>query len=291
MKGKLKVNFFIIGAPKCATTWIEDCLKAHPQIFISSSWPFHFFKKGDSNKNIQKYKSDFKKAEKDQIKGMDFPNFLYFGEEMAKKIKKHNPDAKLIVSLRNPIERAHSHYLFGLSMGGDYGKIEEALSENSDYVRKGLYCKQLKDYLKHFPKKNILILIYEDIKKDPVGFVQKIYTFLGVNSNFVPEDVYKKKNYTVGNKMLFPSVGRFFAFLRESIRRNKKIYGFLKRKGGGRIAELILSLNARKKYFSSSKPLKKPFLNKKIRNKLASFYKEDIDNLEKLISRELDFWK
>ncbi|MFH1656594.1 MAG: sulfotransferase domain-containing protein [Candidatus Nealsonbacteria bacterium] len=298
-----KIEFMIIGAPKSATTWIAKCLDEHSDLSVPNLRPEYFL---DKKNSIEKYKDGFKKSLPNQIKGMDFPNFLFFGEKVINKIKNHNLDMKLIVCLRNPIERAYSHYLFSRSMGNEYRKtFEKALEENelpyfiekgSYYKERGFYYKQIKKYLEYFPFENFLILIYEDIKKDPKGFIQGIYKFLNVDANFETQRFYHKYNYTTKRKFIIPFLNNVFARGRDFLKNSKfkiirKFFAFLIRTKIANIFEKIARANSRRRYFLESKPLEKPVMNSLTREYLLSLYKTDIADLEKLINRDLSFWK
>jgi len=291
-RNEFKIDFLIIGAPKCATTWIAACLRKHPQIFLPWLKPLYFLEE-NREKELKYYKRDFKDCADNQVRGMDFPNFLFFGDKVAIRIKECNPNVKLIVSLRNPIERAYSHYLFDRSLGTEYRSFEKAIREEPEYLEKGFYFKQLKKYLEYFPRKNILVLIYEDIRKDPKKFIQKIFQFLGVDSNFSCPEIYSRVNYTRKREVFIPFVNKWITWFVNYLNKNMKpLFIFLKRKKAGRIVRFIMTWNRRAgRYFFNSSSFQKPPLKESTRKYLISLYQEDIKKLEKLIKRDLSFWR
>ncbi len=114
-------------------------------------------------------------------------------------IAKMIPDAKLIMILRNPIERAYSHYLMRRRQGKETRESFEECLEAIDldpmrsYKSRGFYGEQLERYLKEFPIEQLKIFLYEDLLEDPVALVQECCSFLGVDSNFEP-DMQEKYN-------------------------------------------------------------------------------------------------
>ncbi len=107
-----------------------------------------------------------------------------YDKEAPKLIKEHFPSVKLLVCLRNPIDRAYSHYWWNR----DYFKVEErtfesAIKEEKEYVERGLYYKPPTRYLKYFDKTQIHFHFLEDIKQDPHTELAKAMKFLGIDSS------------------------------------------------------------------------------------------------------------
>lgn len=328
--GSFKVDFVGIGAPKCGTTWISAMLHEHPDIchsrrsevsFFDSptrrdreglssyktggKFPFiddgaevnffdapHLYKKG-----LEFYKTFFSHCKPDQIKGEFTPGYID-SPVAAERIKKHNPNVKLIVCLRNPIERAYSQYSAQARRGknilwlSSFDEIQR--NQNNPYFKDGMYYAHLKQYIEMFGRKNILILILEDAKKDPLRFVKGIYSFLGVRDDFVPPSLTKKVNATADkaaahsltlNQWLL--YGKPGAILSKYLPFYKEIRRFLRKTGIYRKTKKIverLNRNNRKKGWIQ------PPMSQKTREFLQKAYRDDISQLEKLLNRKLDFW-
>lgn len=278
-----QINFLGIGAQRCGTTWIAECLKQHPQICLSSPKEIHFFGTEKYEFGIDWYQQHFN-CQPEQIKG-EFDAGYLVSENAAEQIKQTFPQTKLIVCLRNPIDRAYSNYLSVLGFDQRIGSFEETIKRNPKSLERGLYAKYLKQYLALFPKEKILILIYENIKKDPIKFIQKIYKFLEVNGNFVPSTANQKENPSQGYK--FPQIKRQSGKMIKKIENNKqgvKIKNLLKKLGFKKLFDLINQAN--KKELSQ-----KPELNPETRKYLQGYYQSDIKELEEIINRDLSFWK
>lgn len=288
MKNDFKIDFLGIGAGKSGTTWIFHCLKEHPQICCSSKKETAFFRKfipgryddGKYEKGMEWYKTTyFNHCPRGAIKG-EFCNSYISDPDSPNLIKKHFPKVKIIVSLRNPMDRAFERYYSkwrGLRNKERPKTFEKALEIEPKIIGDGFYYKHLKKYFKLFPKENILVLIYEDIEQDPIGFIQKIYQFLGVNPEFIPQNGYNKTM----NSREDISMRKLREQIQKTIKGQKifKIFRWLK------IYNLI------KYIFSLFLSAYLPKLNPKTRKYLYNLYKEDIKNLEKLINRDLSFWK
>jgi len=183
-------NFIVIGPGKSGTTWIYNLLKNHPQICISSAKETLFFE-DYYHKGFKWYSKFFKHCKSKTAIG-EVSNTYIFSSLAAKRIWVFNPKIKLISCLRNPIDRTFSHYLFLLRNAEVNGTFEEVLVKRKDLLDRGMYSKHLSKYLKYFPKEQILILLYDDLKYDPKRFAKKIYNFLNVDDGYYPENSDKK---------------------------------------------------------------------------------------------------
>ncbi|MCD6550433.1 sulfotransferase [bacterium] len=293
MTSIFKIDFIGIGAPRCATTWIYYCLKEHPQICMSEPKETYFFLRKDIG--IKPYSSYFKHCKGEKIKGEFTPMYVYH-PEVIEKIKAHNPEVKLICSLRNPIERVYSDYLqsYPPSIRNKY-PLGKVVREIKSIINGSLYYSFLSQYYKEFPRNNIFIIIYEDIVKDPLQVCQKLFKFLDVEENFVPFSLHKKylesKKEDLRDRTLQAKAAmiRHFFQKRQSSPVFRVIYEFLSQSGLG--VYILRKINR-----LSQKPSRKchldnrPELTQEVRNYLRGIFRKDIEKLEKLINRDLSSW-
>lgn len=273
MKCKIKqisngVDFIGIGAQKCATTWIAQCLAEHPEICLAQPKEVNFFNKRGTfylrdkewnyPKGISWYESHFSHCSKNKIKGEFSPNYLY-DEKAPFLIKKHFLEVKIIVSLRNPIQRAFSQYHHAKERKKIKSSFEKTIQQEPEFIERGLYYKQLKRYFDLFPKKNILVSIYEEIEKDPTKFIQNIYQFLGVEPNFIPPSLNKR-----------PRIGHYHH------------WGFKVLVKYPPLLKLVKKIGVMKEYLRIHPQTKK---------NLQKNFEEDIGSLEQLLKKDLSFWK
>ncbi len=286
MKNEFKVDFLGIGAAKSGTTWLADMLRQHPQIFLPEKKELDYFSqftKGEQNSNFGKpvswYASFFKRAGEDQLKGEISPSYLS-DDVAATKILEHNPQVKLIAILRNPIDRAYSHYFFHLEncLIDANSSFEEAIQAKPPILTRGEYVGQLKKYTDLFPKEHIQVIIYDDLKTDPKGVLEEVERFLGV-SLFIPKNIDEKSNVTrypqskTTNKILRKT--KFFLI-------KIKMRSFLK---------LLRRIGLTKRIDSTlNKEKQKPPMDQKTKEMLKKYYAGEIRELGVLLDRDLSGW-
>jgi len=297
-----KPNFFIVGAPRSGTTALYHYLKQHPDIFMSDYTEPHYFctdfhRESDKffNKKIrfpirtnQNYLRLFKNASNEKLIGEATPEYLY-SKDAAKNIYHFNPYAKIIISLRNPVDFLFSlHAQLLVYSGEDIPDFEKALDIETErrkgrYIPKGLlwpsslyysdrikYSEQVQRFYDNFSKDQIKIIIFEDFKKDNLGVYKDILKFLGVDDNFKPVlNIYNPRSIP---RLLF--INQLLVKLGNvSI---KNILPATLRKG---INKTIRKLN--------KKPEKKESLDNEFRNKLYRKYMQEIEALSNIIDRDL----
>ena len=166
-------NFMCIGAAKSGTTTLYDILKQHPEIFIPAFKEPHFFDIPENyNNGIDWYKKNyFRKADRSIV--ADFTPSYFFEKETPKRIFKDlGTKIKFVVLLRNPVDRAYSHYLHSLRDKHEHLSFEESLQHENNrieqfikdqdylsylrnsYYHQGLYGNMIERYLQYFSLKN-----------------------------------------------------------------------------------------------------------------------------------------
>ena len=215
-----KPNFIIIGAQKCVATSLYKYLTKHPQILPAKRKEVHFFDL-NFNKGMNWYYSHFPKTEiqNQTITGEASPYYI-FHPHVPQRISQFLPDIKLIVLLRNPVDRAASHYYHNCRFGKSREPLsfEEAIQQESSriepeidkimadenykslahqyysYLSRGIYIEQLSRWMQFFPRKSFLILNSEEFWKNPKRNMKQVWNFLGVPSKSLKN--YKKYNST-----------------------------------------------------------------------------------------------
>ncbi len=284
MENSFKLDFIGIGAQKSATSWIYKCLLEHPEICGCSNKETHFFSRDkDFDKGFSFYKKYFIYCDPNKVIG-EFSTSYLSDEKAFKRIKRYFPKVKIIVCLRNPIDRAFSHYLH-LRSKGEINKqttLFEAIKNYPEIIENGKYGKHLEKYFKEFSKEQILVLFYSDIKDNPENFIKKVYRFLNVDESFIAQGVNKKYNTSSARLCpLYMKINRIYLFIK-----NKKI---------GRLIIKIIKFFGITPYTIEgvmSKFSKAP--NKISKEEIKYLYKiyfNDIKKLEKILNKDLSFWK
>lgn len=285
---RFKVDFIGVGAPRCATTWVSSCLAAHPQIAFSSMKETHFFDKIFKPKDdLTLYESYFE-ADTAKIRG-EFTPAYYLDENIAKTIKRLFPEVKIIVCLRNPAERAFSHYVYSKRKGsGGREPFKEIIRPDHPLIKRGFYYRYLSRFLSHFERQRVIILYYDEIKKEPQAVLEKLYRFLAVDPRFQPEQLSKRRNASkdIGYKYLF--INRFIHHMRKvlaDIPFSRNIRYLLRVLGVRGVVGFILKKNIK----TGSTPVQE-VPDRDSLEKLKRLYREDIICLEKFLETDLHDW-
>jgi hypothetical protein len=188
-------NFFIIGAARAGTTSLAIWLGEHPQVFVPPRKEIFFFDR-DANweRGFAWYRGQFSGAAGHPLVGEASTNYMC-SEVAIERMAVHIPDAKLIVSLRNPVDRAYSHFCFATAWGAEQRSFAEAVADErrgripvagGDYLRRGRYLEQLTTVRQHFPADALHIIVFEEMTRTPSRAVGSVSQFLGIDDSFQP---------------------------------------------------------------------------------------------------------
>ncbi len=207
-------NFFVIGVPKAGTTALHVVLARHPQLFMSEVKEPKFFMcdgppptrggPGDAKTFRERlwrredYEDLFARAPEGALRGESTPFYLY-DPDAQRRLHETVPDAKLIAVLRDPVDRAHSKWTHlwsaGLEPEGDFVaacRLEQRRAEAGwapfwRYLALGRYGEQLQRLYTHFPREQVLVLRYWQLRDEPVPTLDRICGFLGVEGGLLRE--------------------------------------------------------------------------------------------------------
>lgn len=268
-----------LGGERCGTSWIYGCLDEHPRLCMPFKTVNFFHRDDNYGRGLDWYEGHFRQCGDDKLAGEITTAYLY-STAAPQRIHEYHPGVKLFVSLRNPVDRAFSHYQNEVRAGIIDRSVSfgEALEQRPICVENGLYTEALRRYLSLFPQDQLLILIYEDCLEDPEGFIGSIYEFLGVDSSFRPSTLHSRVNEGGVPR----SVGLDLAMdgAANTLRRlgMQRLIGLAKRSG---VAALARGANIR----SQAEPM-----TPEQRSDLKERYAPDIRELEGLIHRDLSLW-
>ena len=189
-------HFVIIGAQRGGTTSLYRYLTEHPDVGPAWRKEVHFF---DHNyaKGMNWYRAHFPRRDEAQVAGEASPNYL-FHPAVPERSARALPNAKFIALLRNPVDRAFSHYhmmsrrgIEALSFEDAIDQEDQRLSASDDpgslawrhysYLRRGLYEDQIRNWLRVFPRDRLLILKSEDLYQRPEQVCLETQTYLGLS--------------------------------------------------------------------------------------------------------------
>ncbi len=297
-KKSLGPDFIGIGTMKSASGWIFKCLREHPEVSNKNIKELYFFNKiFNYNKGIKSYYSIFRKSPKNQIKGEYTPSYM-LNPKVASLIHKHFPNVKIIACLRNPAERAYSDYRYNIQEDGRfkrYKNFEDTINNDKEFVERGFYYKQLKPYFELFPRENILILFYEDLKKDPIKFIERVHSFLGLKDESYKPSLMKRKLSITGSyiiKYKLPFLNSLIYWLDSKIEKGSKLRKLIDKSGLENYLLKFRQFNRMKIIGKNENVFSIPPLKQSTKFYLLNqIYKDDIQNLEVLLDKDLSFWK
>lgn len=262
-------NFLIIGAPRAGTTWMAENLRSHPQIYMPKEKELHFFDR-HYERGWDFYEQFFAAADGEPAIGEATPEYLYL-PRIPRLIYKHLPHAKLIVSLRNPVDRVYSRYWNAKAKYKENRNLsfEDKLKKKPLFLEEGFYYDHLLRYYEYFPREQILVLLFDELRSDPISFLKKVYRFLDVREDFVSDRLQQKINAAADK----PNLARSWtlAYLQKAFRRLNWLKAY-------RITSNVNSATL-------------PAMREETRRWLVNdVYRQKNDKLAELIQQDLDQW-
>jgi len=294
-------TFLVIGAAKSGTTSLYHYLRQHPEIFVSPVKEPQFFAfegmtpdfrgPGDEELNasavtsIEEYEALFAGHSNEKAVG-EMSQFYLYCDGTTARVRRRLPDVKLVVVLRDPAERAFSHYLMKLRLGVEpLASFEDALEVEKDRIRthwspgwhygeRGFYYRQLAPYFSEFDRRQIAVYLYEDLAGRPLEMLADLFRFLEVDDTFVP-DVSARHN----EARSVPRSDRLESFLTGPNTLRSAVASLLPVPVRRRVVRTAFALNRAR-----------PAASKACRERLRAAYRDDILLLEGLIDRDLSPW-
>ena len=308
-------DFFLAGAVKSGSTSLYYYLDQHPEVYMSPvKEPHHFsyhdmdfehfrplIRKRIAAFDLQKYLAAdelkmiyrayirdekdyltlFKNAGSEKLTGEASTSYLW-SLHAAENIRAKIPHAKIIIALRNPAERAFSHYLMDLKINFVKGSFQEAIKQDMDvkdpswgksamYVQSGLYYNQVKRFYDQFPHEQLLVILYDELKGSPEKVFKKICSFLGIDNSFLPDLSVKHNAATL-------PVNRLAGKLMNNTLMRKYV---IDKTPGGLKAGL-------KHFFLKKSGL--PELSDEEKRSMLPLFEKDIVSLQQLTGKDLSNW-
>ena len=308
-------TFLVVGAVKAGTTSLHEYLQQHPGIFMSPVKETNYFSDADMlfdhfnldyrqdiSTNIDKYLDGpmdkkvhishvrtrrqyeklFRDVKDQKVIGEVSNSYLYLPSTTS-AIQSQLPDAKIVMILRNPVERLYSQFLMNLRLGkiaennlrkeiaADQAKPVKGWGVSHLYLEVGNYYEQVKRYYDTFPASQIMVILFDDFKKDQKKVMHDLFAFLGANPDF---NVDTSQKY---NEAGVPRFGKLNYILTQT-----GLYTLSKKIVPEKLKQNVKNL------FYSKKNI--PSLSAEDKQYLLDYYRKDIMHLSALLNRDLSAW-
>lgn len=290
------LNFLVVGAQKAGTTSLHYYMREHPDIYVPNQKETKFFVHDHRYRNGLSFyeRTFFSDWIGESAVGEVDPEYMYIEHALDRMCEVLDMEAmKFIFLLRNPIDRAFSHYVMEYKRGNEPLDFESALEAESErvcrgcmenirysYVSRGYYLRQIERFLEHAPRRNMLFLLSDDLKNDTGKHLGDLFNFLDVAEDFLPANMSVQ-------------------FHRSTWPRSAALARWLRKKGGLEkrlMRALIPSRTLRKmvrlKTFQLNQTTTKKFaLTERVRRHLETIYRDENARLGTFLGRDLSHWK
>jgi hypothetical protein len=269
-------NFLYLGPDKSGSSWLFEVLRQHPDCYTPPCKDIYFFDEQYA-KGMDWYASFFADAPEQAIAVGELSHGYLFSTEAADRIKRDLPGVRLMTSLRHPVDRCYSHYLYLVSSGLVRTSFAETIANRPGLTQSSYYAEPVGEYLKRFGSEQLKILFFDDLQRDPRAYAAQIYDFLGLtfNENFE----YEKKVRPAWQPRSF-----WLARLAKQGALTARKLGLVRAVGA-----VKHSVVAKMLY----KPYKKeeiPAMDPDVRAQLIKLYTPDVLELQDLLKVDLAHW-
>ncbi|MDZ7785132.1 MAG: sulfotransferase [Halioglobus sp.] len=301
MPTEKRPNLFIVGAQKAGTSALAGWLSQHPQVYISFPKEPGFLAFGTDGYNFSDGYGNAAPASRYVVRDHDSYLALFAGAHaghriigeastwylsipgMAQKLKDYNPRARVILVLRNPVERAYSAWCHArgdrlepcesfaeaLALEEQRGEVEFLLR----YRRMGLYAQALEEYLDAFGTGHVLVMFHDDMRGNPVVFWEQVCNFLQIDASAEP-----------AFKFRYNRAGEPRSRLLQRLLRSHRVKQTVRRLLPHRVS---LSIKNR---LDDANLRDFPPMENTVRDELRDYYRDDIRRLAALTDRDLEAW-
>ena len=289
---------FLIGVQKAGTTTLNDWISQHPQVYCYNSLKdIPLFIKYPQPEQLNKRLLLEKPAYSGQRVVLHSAVNYIFYPSLIQQIAQRQPGAKLIVVLRNPVIRAISSYFYFRKMLREKRSIETALlyhpekkieitRDNNDftYIEHGFYYPQIKNCLEFFSKQQLLVLDYEDLEHNPKALLAKVFRFLNIDENFIPNLNAKNVTGEIKSKFLQQELLK-----KNTVRKwvvDRLVDPWLPVSKRKLLKNRMLELNTAKQKQGITEPKITEETLQQIESRLREFYIQDTALLDKMLNTD-----
>lgn len=279
------VDIFHVGPQKTATTWVYNCFKEHPQVVTPKKDATHYYTLY-YHKSFEWYIKHFDDSDGNKTFFDPTPNY-FRSPFAAERIARDNANAKIIICLRDPIERAFSHYWHEKKKKRFNFKFEEVFQNfdlYTNWIEPSMYSVHIERFVRCFGWPQIKIMWFDDLESDPEQFIKELFDFADIDTTFTPSILKRKLN--VARPPDFWGKG-FYERLKTTLNRTRVApqLQWLKNKA---------SIQGEAEQNSVKKPKDIETVcnvDPEVIKELLAHFESEYSNLERMFSKDLSAWR
>lgn len=277
-------DFIVIGAHKAGTTSLHHYFDQHPGVFMTVLKEPNFFSFDPTNpvhmggashqyrvRSLAEYAALFAEAPATAKTGEVSPSYL-FSPQAPRRIRDTVPNGKLIVSLRDPVDRTYSAFQMALRTGKAAGTAFDLDPSRDMWFRGGLYSAPLRSYLEHFSAERFRVILFDDLVRDPAAVMRDLFEYVGVDPGFALDTSYRFNPGGVpDNRVLHRGLNAL------------KRWPWLREVAPKRLRHAVRTVRDRN--LKRADPLPG-----ELRSRWVSHFREDVLRTQDIIGRDLTHW-
>ena len=269
-------NLVVIGAQKCGTSGLHYYLSFHPEISMSSPKELNFFIEERAwPRGADWYRGHF--DARARVRGESSPNYTAYPQHVGvpERMRSLIPEARLIYIVRDPLERIAAHWVHNYAKRREKGDLRATLTHrNTSYVVRTQYHMQLQQFLRFYPREQLLVLEQGDLRRERAATLTRVFEFLGVDAGFTHPRFERERHQTSGKT------------------RATRLAVRLERASRTRAGRLLpknfwLSLDER---LPMRRPIDRPDVAGSLHPEVLRVLREDAERLRELTGRGFDDW-
>lgn len=270
-------DFVVIGAQKAGTTSLYHYLDNHPQIYLHPLKELSHFNRPKCLEEMDRYARFFKRAPRGAFRGDVSTSYTQYPLQpnAASAMAQCMPNARLIYIVRHPVKRVLSQYRHEVLAGYSvHPSLDEEVRLNPSYIDTSSYYMQLGNYLPCFLREQILVVIMEELLKDKVTWMRRIFDHIGCDASYIPTNLDVRANDSDERVVITPRIRR----IQES--------------GPYQLIRYLLprGIKSRAMMLLGAPPPPKPKMSAQTRAWLAERLRDDTESLRQFMGREAPIW-
>ena len=286
-----KLDFVGVGAAKAGTTWLGQCLKEHPGVCMSDPKEVNFFghkhvwppSPTHYDKGIGWLEKRFEPLQPGQVRG-EYSVCYLIDPASAELIQQHNPEARIIIALRNPIDALYSFYFEVLKQYVVPDTFAEFIEAYPDFITYGFYPEHVRRFQEQFKEDQIHYIFFDDIHAKPATVLHDLFAFVGADPHFEPASLHARVNERREPKYRWvrDSIGG----TRDYLRTHKALHPLQEGLRAVGVEKAVNWLQEKNRVSTAFIPM-----DDNIRQQLAATYAPHNDTLSDMLGRDLRSWK